>query len=70
MIQPLGTRLSKYARTKKIVWQGTFLFPQPSIVGSRRSDAWLLNLIRGIYIFVFFCTCFLYLYVIIAILNH
>ena len=49
---------NEYARTEKIAWQGTFSFFQPSNVGNRRSDAGLLNLIGGIYIFVFFLYLF------------
>ena len=60
MIQPLGTRLSTQEPKKS--QDSALSFFQPSNLGNRRSDAWLLNLIGGIYIFVFLIFILLSLY--------
>ena len=56
MMQPLGTRLSMQ-ETKKL-HSSTFSLFQPSSVGNRRSDARMLNLMGGIYVFAFFIFIF------------
>ena len=61
MIQPLGTRLSTQEPTKSHC--SAFSFFHPSNVGNWRSDAWLLNLIGGIYIFLLYLSIYLSIYI-------